>query len=296
MIEHPCAKGIKTNCFKAYPSWSTRALAYRVLYTLVPINVIRLLKIDLHHPLIAPEATLPQDLDLPPGWVVFPDVKFPPGWTIKDPLPGGVFPPPVFSPLLPETGGSAPLFVQPWEPGPIKQSGLLTSGGWSLGTQILSGGTGDSPQSLGDTPERSRIGVVFLLYQDARVGGISIKIGREGAPNDYVRLEIWSEGADQKPSSMVPGGNSEYFHNLQFPSYVDAIEPTTFRFLNNPLISSSINHYLVILRTGQINAVDYYKIRCADLPGGYFYFSNQAGVWGDRQPLLLEYLIYGTNQ
>lgn len=98
-----------------------------MLYTLVPYKVIRFLPGDLNQPLIGPETIVPSGVTFPPGWTVFPDVEFPPGWTLTDTPPEGVFPPPVFSPLLPESGGSAPLFVQLFEAGPPRPPGTLIS-------------------------------------------------------------------------------------------------------------------------------------------------------------------------
>lgn len=126
MGSHPCGEGITVECFKAYPSFAKQAFAYRMLYTLIPYEVIRFLPGGLDNPLISPETIVPTGIIFPPGWIVFPDVEFPPGWRLEDPPPPGVLKPPVFSPLLSETGGSEPLFVPPWEPGPIVGSGRLT--------------------------------------------------------------------------------------------------------------------------------------------------------------------------
>lgn len=119
MVDHACKKGLTIECFKAYPSFARQAIAYRMLYTLVPVEVIVLLPNGLGRALISPETSIPTGIEFPPGWVVFPEVVFPPGWTLRDPPPPGVFPPPVFSPLIAETGGSSPIFIPPFEAGPV---------------------------------------------------------------------------------------------------------------------------------------------------------------------------------
>ena len=163
MPEHPCAEGLSSACFAAYPAWARQALAYKVLHVILPKQLTRRLPKGLGRALIGQGASLPPGLVFPPGmaippgftwpeswntWLFFyfegdelPWLVFPEGWTPGDPLPPGVtiapgavipsgwspkdHPPawliPGYTPVKipPGSGALAPLYVQPWEPGPV---------------------------------------------------------------------------------------------------------------------------------------------------------------------------------
>jgi len=125
---HACRVGIGSNCVRVYPSFARRALAYRVLWTIVPERVLGFLGRGLERALVAGGVSLPGGVDLPGGWVVFPDVVFPGGWEVGDALPEGVFSRPRFSPVVPEVGGSLPLFVEIFSGGPIRNVSGSVSG------------------------------------------------------------------------------------------------------------------------------------------------------------------------
>jgi hypothetical protein len=80
MIEHPCINGLSPTCFKAYPGWFTKALAYKFLRVLLPKQVTPILKVGLERPLIGPRSTLPGGVELPPGSIVPPDLSVPENW------------------------------------------------------------------------------------------------------------------------------------------------------------------------------------------------------------------------
>lgn len=255
---HPCAEGITVECFKAYPSFAKQALAYRMLYTIVPYEVIRLLPEGLSQPLISSETIIPSGIEFPPGWIVFPDVEFPPGYTIADPPPEGVFPPPVFSPLLPETGGSAPLFIPPFEPGPIRGPGGITAS---------------------------------IIKEQIRrpISDISIQCTPQGGGSNFV--EVYEEIADEDLTSNTAfsgGGNTDIFgiDSFTIPSIALNIKVSVFQsaratdFLyDSPEVVSSL----------RIGGVDYVHPYNADTsldypeePFEFFYSTNPSG--GDWTP------------
>ena len=80
MIEHPCKDGFSPSCFKAYPVWVTKALAYKLLHALLPKEVMPILKVGLDVPLIGPGSTLPTGVDLPSGSIIPPDLIVPENW------------------------------------------------------------------------------------------------------------------------------------------------------------------------------------------------------------------------
>jgi len=118
MPEHPCAEGLSSACFKAYPAWARQALAYKLLHILLPKQLTKRLPGGLDRALIGPEATIPPGVVIPPGMAIppnytFPDrwvpwlyfnfltgeppwTLFPDGWKPGDPLPPGVTYPPGF--------------------------------------------------------------------------------------------------------------------------------------------------------------------------------------------------------
>ena len=144
MPEHPCAEGLTSACFAAYPVWARQAFAYKLLHILLPKQLTKMLPRGLNLPMIPPGVVwtpggvlppgtiVPPGTVFPPGWspgdpappgvVIPPGTVFPPGWSPGDPAPPGVQLPPAVSPVPPGSGALPPLYVQPWEPGPIKTS------------------------------------------------------------------------------------------------------------------------------------------------------------------------------
>jgi len=113
-----CQKAIGRDCFKAYPDFARRAIAYRLLHLLIPPEISKVLPTKLTDPLIAPGVKIPLDAKFPPGTVIIPGCDFPAGWNPKDeppecvksmPLPapclggGGCIPNPYLAPGSPAT-------------------------------------------------------------------------------------------------------------------------------------------------------------------------------------------------
>ena len=110
--EHPCRNGLTEECFAAYPEWAKSAFAYRLLYTLYPGAITKLLPRELFRLRIGPDAQIPpgwippDGMIIPPGFVVDPEdlgylaLKpssgnifidlFGTDWTPDDPLPDGI--------------------------------------------------------------------------------------------------------------------------------------------------------------------------------------------------------------
>lgn len=119
----PCAGGLSAACFAAQPVWAKTAFAYRLFCALAPPNVSRRLQKYLLKGIFAPGVDVPSGFVPDTGTTFPPGFVFPPGWSPGDPLPEGfVFPP--GAPIPPgETGPAAPLFLSPFEPGPVKTGG-----------------------------------------------------------------------------------------------------------------------------------------------------------------------------
>ena len=131
MGEHACGLGINRDCLRAYPSFARRAIAYRVLWKVLPGRVLGFLGMGVERPLIGAGVVVPFGVDFPGGWVVFPGVVFPDGWDLGDPLPPGVFGPPEFMPLLAGEGASEPLFVGFLGAGPVHRVAAGAGVAWT---------------------------------------------------------------------------------------------------------------------------------------------------------------------
>lgn len=146
--EHPCDRGLTPECFEAYPEWAKRAFAYRLMHTLFPGLITRLLPRALWEPLIGEGAEIPPDVPLPPGTVVPPwytwdlqwipwffldfdwwtdlDKLFPDDWESGDPLPPGVTidPDQTLPPgWNPRDGGPPPFMLRAGLPAEVEESG-----------------------------------------------------------------------------------------------------------------------------------------------------------------------------
>lgn len=116
---HPCADGLTPVCFKAYPAWARQALAYKLLHILLPKQLTKNLPGGLNLPFVAPGVIIPPGVEFTPGTVIPPDVSFPPGWTPADAAPPGVIITPEVYPTPPGSGAAPPIYIQPFEPGPV---------------------------------------------------------------------------------------------------------------------------------------------------------------------------------
>lgn len=83
-----------------------------------------------------PEDPPPSGVVIPPGTV------FPPDWTPPGPLPPGVIPPGSLPPGTDQTGTTPPLYVPPWEPGPLKRP-IGGAPGVTITTTTVYGSTSD---------------------------------------------------------------------------------------------------------------------------------------------------------
>ncbi len=116
--ENPCGKGLTPECFKAHPAFAKRALAARLLHLLFPPAITVRLPGKFREALAFPGS------GFPPGWLPgdpWPDspyfwdaVNWPEGYY----GPPGTFPPPAPPEGLPD-GPLPPIFLPPFEPGPV---------------------------------------------------------------------------------------------------------------------------------------------------------------------------------
>lgn len=116
----PCLGRLDAACFKHNPKWARRAFAYRLLHTLFPGYITRRLPKGLRLALIGSLADIPPGVIIPDGTVIAPGAEIPPGYQPGDPPPDGWIPAP---PPPPDTGGAAPIYNDPFVPGPTPPPG-----------------------------------------------------------------------------------------------------------------------------------------------------------------------------
>jgi len=122
MSDLPCEKAIGKACFKAFPEFAKRAIAYRLLHLLIPPEIAKLLPKQLADPLIAPGVKVPLDAKFPPGTCVVPGCDFPAGWDPKSEPPACTKSAPL-PPIAMVAGGANPnVMVAPGPSGPLPPS------------------------------------------------------------------------------------------------------------------------------------------------------------------------------
>lgn len=293
MLKHPCFDGLTKECFSKYPTFFKKAIAYRSLFTIIPKTVLALLQKGLDQPLIGSEVTIPTGIQFPPGWTVFPDVEFPPGWTLNDPPPAGVFSPPKFTPKLPETGPSGPLFTIPFEPGPPHPPGLIIESPSLEEQPIYIQGPGDTGRSLGHDPIEYHLAGRVDQYISAIISRVKIKIGAVGSPVDQFVLKIREQVSDWEPGDVVMGGEASPIQGPDFPVFSVDQEYVDFWFPGSPQINSSIRYFLSMENDGIPDPNNYYKALKYDNPAGLMFHRSTSLTWGTSIPETLDLQIYG---
>ena len=119
MGELSCQKVIGEACFKAYPEFARRAIAYRLLHLLIPPNIAKILPKQLSDPLIAPGVTIPLDAKFPPGTCIIPGCSFPAGWDPDEDPPECAKSAPLPTLAMQASGGNPPTYLTPGPGGPL---------------------------------------------------------------------------------------------------------------------------------------------------------------------------------
>lgn len=119
MDNQACPKIIGKACFKAYPSFSRRAIAYRLLHLLIPSDIRKILPKKLSDPLIAPGVEIPLNAKFPPGTCIVPGCSFPAGWDPDQEPPECAKSAPLPTLAMMAAGGNPPSYLTPGPSGPL---------------------------------------------------------------------------------------------------------------------------------------------------------------------------------
>jgi len=115
----PCQKAIGKACFKAFPAFARRAIAYRLLHLLIPPDIAKFLPKTLKDPLIAPGVKIPLDAKFPPGTCIVPGCSFPAGWDPDEDPPECAKSAPLPTLAMIASGGNPNVFLAPGPSGPL---------------------------------------------------------------------------------------------------------------------------------------------------------------------------------
>lgn len=115
----PCQKVIGKACFKAFPEFARRAIAYRLLHLLIPPDIAKILPKSLKDPLIAPGVKIPLDAKFPPGTCIVPGCSFPSGWDPDQDPPECAKSAPLPTLAMIASGGNPNVFLAPGPSGPL---------------------------------------------------------------------------------------------------------------------------------------------------------------------------------
>lgn len=115
----PCQRVIGKACFKAFPEFARRAIAYRLLHLLIPPDIAKLLPKSLSDPLIAPGVKIPLDARFPPGTCIVPGCSFPAGWDPDQDPPDCAKSAPLPALAMQISGGNPPTYLSPGPSGPL---------------------------------------------------------------------------------------------------------------------------------------------------------------------------------
>ena len=196
MPEHPCAEGLSSACFKAYPAWARQALAYKLLHAILPKQLTKNLPKGLGRALIGPGAIIPSGVVFPPGMAIPPNFTFPDRW-----IPWLYFN--FLTGELPWT-----LFPEGWKPGDPLPPGVTYAPGFVLPpdwtpedhppTALIPGYTPvPTPPDSGATPP-----LYVAPFSPGPIGG-SIA----GAPDSYLNYELLND--ENSPTDLRIFGDDE---------------------------------------------------------------------------------------
>jgi len=293
MTIHPCADGLTKECFRAYPAWARKAFAYKLLHILLPKQLTKNLPFGLNLPFIPPDVLLPPGVIFPPGTIIPPDVSFPPGWTPGDPTPEGVIIPPDVSPTPPESGPTPPLYVQPWEPGPVHRYGVFSPEHFDIGSLLVEQAVTTTSINLGNTTIWSDLAMAIMTWMHAEIRAIDIKVGKFLSPDGYIHLEIWRAGTNYIPIVIAGGGTSQTKTVASLPQFTVGQDYIRFLFPLKPILYVENRYDVVAVSTNTPDGINYLKVGRTTYPTQTCYFKLPDGTWYSQSSGYFNFRIWG---
>ena len=293
MPKHPCAEGLSSACFKAYPKWARQVLAYKLLHILVPKQISKNLPTAFGNGIFLP----PDDWDQWLNWLITqgfePGDALPPGWEHGIPPPN-VFPPGYSDGIVkPETGPEAPIFIPPFEPGPIGGSYSSAPLPFDIGELLVEQGSNLRALNVGDSMTFFDLGMAIETAMHAQIHAIDIKVGRYNIPLDSVGLEIWTADSSYKPVLIVGSGSSNTKKGSSLLEYSTDLDYARFLFTGTPELSVTNKYAIVIGRTGDVWTDRYYQVGEYQFGSRNYHYQLENGTWYIRGTSRLNCRIWG---
>ena len=295
MVEHPCSQGLSAACFKAYPKWARQVLAYKLLHILVPKQLSKKLPIGLGAGIF----TVPDGWE---GWLEWcmnqgmePGDALPPGWEHGIPPPK-ILPPGYADEIVnPETGVEAPIFVKPFEPGPIGGSQTTHPTEFDVGNLLASLNTHALSLQLGYGYVYYDCALAIEANLNARIHAVDAMVGKVSNPIDSVNLQIWSADGSYAPTSLVTNGTSNDVLGSTLPNYDTFQDYVRFYFYGKPTLVGGNKYAIVAHRTGDNGLSLYYRIGTSMTGTQYTYARLLDNSWFATVQRKMVYRIWGKS-
>lgn len=261
MPKHPCEDGLSKACFAACPAWARQALAYKLLHLLLPKQLTARLPKTLRR-------TFPR---LPPGW---PEGDPPPYYLDLEHFP-------VSEP--PESGAAPPLFIPPWEPGPIHGPGPIIPHPISGPGLLFEQADPTTYFDVGQVVDWRKYATMIYASLSAQVASIWLKVGKVGTPTDNVYLQIWTLNPAIKPIALITGGTSSQVPASELPLFSIDQDYIEFEFPDLPVLDENTIYCIAIMRTTTPVWLKGYRVGV--IPGYKTWRYHYTGVWDTYTPV-----------
>jgi len=136
----------------------------------------------------------------------------------------------------------------------------------TLDQQQLNENAGVSNWIFGDGVAESKVGTTFTPSVTAPIAKFTFKLTKWGAPSDNIKVELYTNSADA-PNTLLATA-TEQVAGTSIP-----VQPTfteyDFNFPNGPTLQAETIYWIVVSRTGSLDASNYYSIK--------YWFDNRDG-------------------
>ncbi len=139
---------------------------------------------------------------------------------------------------------------------------------------------GTSGWPFGDGVGESKVGTTFTPSVTAAIAKFTFKLRKFGTPSDNVKVELYTNLADA-PNTLLATA-TEQVAGTDIPAGTTFTE-YDFNFPNGPQLTAETTYWIVVSRTGSLDANNYYSVKdylssLDGYPRGVLHDLN-SGVW-----------------
>jgi hypothetical protein len=139
---------------------------------------------------------------------------------------------------------------------------------------------GASLETFGNTTLQSRKAQSFTTVGAIDVNEIRIAILKDASPVDNVSLTIYSDTGANLPNASIQAADNVY----NGANVSTTMSWVAFQFATPVALSASTKYWIVVQRSGAVDATNFYRIRSNNgsvyAGGGVSAFNSGAGTWG----------------